>query len=407
MTNLNPVLSLILLVTACSTSPPPDDAKKPIHGHWDFEFQLTKEVTFSQTVAIDSLHRFTFINGLEHIQTRPAVQLNDTLYIEMPVYKSHLRLYRSDENRLTGSWHHPAKGRAYAIPVTAKRSESMAKPLDATPTTPLTYQITFSPNTPDAYPAEGIFRTSAEGITGTFRTETGDYRYLSGSSTASGYSLGCFDGSHLFQFEFTLDDDSIRGTFHSGSHWSEPFVGYRSDRSILRDPFSITYVTTDEPVVLELFTLNGDLHVLDAQQLNSPVTILQIMGTWCPNCLDEARYLIDFKRRYGNDVGIIGLAFERSNDVSTNLQNLTTYVQTTGINYPLFLAGSASKSIASDKFPMLNRISSFPTTLVIDGQGAIVAIHTGFNGPSTGEAFERFKTQFEGTIDRVLALSGV
>jgi len=45
---------------------------------------------------------------------------------------------------------------------------------------------------------------------------------------------------------------------------------------------------------------------------------------------------------------------------------------------------------------------SFPTTLLVDQQGKIMAIHTGFSGPATGQAYEdlvkKFKQEIEGAL---------
>jgi hypothetical protein len=39
---------------------------------------------------------------------------------------------------------------------------------------------------------------------------------------------------------------------------------------------------------------------------------------------------------------------------------------------------------------MLSGISSFPTTVFLDRNGKIVAVHTGFNGPATGDSYQQW-----------------
>jgi hypothetical protein len=72
------------------------------------------------------------------------------------------------------------------------------------------------------------------------------------------------------------------------------------------------------------------------------------------------------------------------------------------VNYPVYLAGTSSKDVASARFPMLNGIMSFPTTLLVDQQGKIIAIHTGFSGPATGQAYndlvQKFRQEIEGAL---------
>jgi hypothetical protein len=70
----------------------------------------------------------------------------------------------------------------------------------------------------------------------------------------------------------------------------------------------------------------------------------------------------------------------------------------------VYLAGAASKEAASSHFPMLNGIMSFPTTLLIDQQGKIIAIHTGFSGPATGSSYtelvDKYKEEIEGALEQ-------
>jgi len=44
----------------------------------------------------------------------------------------------------------------------------------------------------------------------------------------------------------------------------------------------------------------------------------------------------------------------------------------------------------------------FPTTIFIGKDGRVRKIHTGFNGPGTGEHYILFKNQFNQTVDSLL-----
>ncbi len=43
-----------------------------------------------------------------------------------------------------------------------------------------------------------------------------------------------------------------------------------------------------------------------------------------------------------------------------------------------------------------------PTTIFIGKDGKVKKIHTGFNGPGTGEHYERFRKEFDATIEELL-----
>ncbi|NND79597.1 MAG: TlpA family protein disulfide reductase, partial [Maribacter sp.] len=71
-----------------------------------------------------------------------------------------------------------------------------------------------------------------------------------------------------------------------------------------------------------------------------------------------------------------------------------------GVDYPVLLAqfGTSNKSQAQKKLPMLNHVISYPTTIFIDKMGKVRKIHTGFNGPATGEKHEVFKEEFDAFV---------
>ena len=136
---------------------------------------------------------------------------------------------------------------------------------------------------------------------------------------------------------------------------------------------------------------------------NHALTILQIMGSWCPNCLDETNYFKGLHQKY-EDKGlqIIALGFESQKTRRKRKKHLTRFKERANIPYPVYLAGNASKKEASKVFPMLNGISSFPTTLFVNEKGDIIHIHTGFYGPGTGIYYDRYKKETETIIEQTL-----
>jgi len=95
---------------------------------------------------------------------------------------------------------------------------------------------------------------------------------------------------------------------------------------------------------------------------------------------------------------IIGVAYERSENFAQELINLKRYQKEMGIGYELLYAGKANKRKASEDFPMLNGISSFPTTIILDKNGVVRKIHTGFSGPATS-TYDGFVKEFTELIE--------
>ena len=51
---------------------------------------------------------------------------------------------------------------------------------------------------------------------------------------------------------------------------------------------------------------------------------------------------------------------------------------------------------------MLNHVLSYPTSIFIDKKGKVRKIHTGFNGPATGDKYTEFTKNFEEFINELL-----
>ncbi|MGB3144101.1 MAG: TlpA disulfide reductase family protein, partial [Maribacter sp.] len=127
-----------------------------------------------------------------------------------------------------------------------------------------------------------------------------------------------------------------------------------------------------------------------------------LMGTWCPNCLDETKFLVDYlQNNPSKDIKVIGLAFESAKTKEKAFEGIERLKKRIEVPYPLLLAqyGSYDKKAAQEKLPMLDHILSYPTTIFIDKNGAMRRIHTGFNGPATGNKFVEFKSDFDEFIN--------
>ena len=72
--------------------------------------------------------------------------------------------------------------------------------------------------------------------------------------------------------------------------------------------------------------------------------------------------------------------------------------------YTILLAqfGTSNKVEAQKKIPVLKQVISYPTLIFMDKKKKIRSIHTGFNGPATGEKYENFKKEFEELVIKLL-----
>lgn len=256
--------------------------------------------------------------------------------------------------------------------------------------------------------AVGIFKRVGEtnNVEGTFLTTTGDYRYLSGYVQDETLVLCCFDGAHAFRFEAkTNQSDELQGEFWSSNTWHEKWTAVKDDNAQLSDAFQQT--TIDQKSGLTKLTfpdLNGDVRSIDDLGFRGKARIIYVFGTWCPNCHDAAAYFKELQDKYGaKGLKILGLAFELTSHQRRNAQQVKTYLRRHGVSYPVLIAGPADKAEASKVFPLLDKIRSYPTTIFVDEQGDVRAVHTGFTGPATGESYDELKQKFESLIEEMLA----
>lgn len=264
----------------------------------------------------------------------------------------------------------------------------------------------------DTSTAIGVFEQEGAQVTGTFLTKTGDYRFLAGQLDGQRLQLSAFDGEHIFLFEADYDAENEKltnGHFYSGKGYHATWEAQRNDTISLPDPEKLTYLKEGVTTLDFSFPdLNGDTVSLSDERFKNKVVLVQILGSWCPNCMDETKFLAPFYRQQqeaGADFEIIGLAFERTdNDMEKAVSRVKRMKERLGADYPILIAGlSADKETSGQALPQLNAILSFPTTLYLSKSGQVRKIHTGFSGPATGKPFEDWKADFERTVADLLA----
>jgi len=255
-------------------------------------------------------------------------------------------------------------------------------------------------------PAVGIFSSLPNGdVEGTFLTTTGDYRFLAGQFDGRRLRLSCFDGAHAFLFDARLQPDgTLAGDFWSRDSWHETWTARRDPGADLDDAFAqvdaIAGVDLDH---LSYPDLDGHLRSLNDPQFAGRARILYVFGSWCPNCGDATRLMIELDRRYRNrGLSIVGLAFEMTGDPQRDTEQVRRYAEHHEVEYPLLIAGRSDKADASTAFPLIDRVRAYPTTVFLDRAGVVRAVHSGFSGPATGEAHEELRRRFETLIEELL-----
>ncbi len=396
-------ISLFVLVLSCNNS----NTSALSEGVWRAELQLTETEILPFNFEVTSPDALKIFNADEVIMVTDISYSNDTIVIKTPVFEGYIEAVIND-GTLRGSFVNESLDRI--VPFSAQFGNAARfNLLTEKPEFNVSgnWETVFSPDSEEGkYIAKGEFKQDGTKILGTFRTTTGDYRYLEGVMDGQTMKLSAFDGAHAFLFTATVTDSTMFGHFYSGSHWEEPFTAKRNPHFELPDANDLTFLNAGYDTLEFAFPdINGNVVSLSDDRFNNKVVVVQIMGSWCPNCLDESRYYSEYyDSAKTEDVEFVALAFEYAKTEAKALSSIKRLRDGVGINYPILLAqfGTSSKLEAQKKLPMLNHVLSYPTSIIVDKKGRVRKIHTGFNGPATGEKFTEFKTEFTSFLDELV-----
>ncbi len=368
-----------------------------------------QEIPFLFDVATDNGQpTVTLRNGEERLKLDEITTAGDSTTIKLGVFDAALVVRADGEGKLRGAWVKYDAGKPYRVPMVAEKGQVPLFPVMADQKALSfdgTWKVTFKDESGKTYPAVGVFTQTPAGVTGTFLTSTGDYRYLSGQADGNILKLSTFDGSHGFLFTGKQLSDAnaataarIEGDFYSGLSGHETWTATLDPNAKLPDANALTGMKPGQKKLDFKFPgIEGDTVSITDPKYKGKVVVVQLLGSWCPNCMDETNFLAPwYAQNKQRGVEIIGLGYERaSDDEATAKRKLSKMKQRLNVGYDLALAGVADKDAAGQTLPQIQKVLAFPTTIFIDKKGEVRKIHTGFSGPGTGKYYEEEKVRFQ------------
>jgi thiol-disulfide isomerase/thioredoxin len=399
------ILFLVITIIGCKKSGPVGLTE----GYWLAELQLGDRQSLPFNFRVMAMgndkYNIEVYNAEETILIDEIKVMGDSVVIKMPVFEGYLA-GKFNAQEINGKFIKENEGRKVPFRAVHGIKERFKK--SETPNTNISgeWEVEFNPNTPESYMAKGIFKQIDDKVSGTFRTTTGDYRFLEGINSADSVKFSTFNGARAYLFKAKATDSSIVGVFYSGNHSKEVFVAKRNENYKLPNMEALTYVKKGFDILNFSFPdTSGNMVSLSDPVYDDKVVIVQIMGTWCPNCLDETKFLVEYLKEHSNKkIAVIALAFEYAKTKEAAFKSIDRLRERIGVEYPVLLAqyGGIDKKLAQEKLPMLNHVFSFPTTIIVDKRGDVQKIYTGFNGPATGSIYDSFKKDFHNFILQLL-----
>lgn len=339
------------------------------------------------------------ITGESRYEVKDIKMAGDSLFIQMPLFSSRFALALTKEG-LSGNF--------------IRTSYTM--PVKAVPNT--NWRFTEQPQTPSFSAAGrwlvklgeeeiiGEFVETNGKITGSFLTPSGDYRFFEGIVTSENkLEMSCFDGGfvRLFTADIVSKDSLANVKMHSGFKSLEEGAAVRKEDAQLPDAYAITGMKKGYKTLGFSFpNLDGKAVTLKDEKFANKVVVIQISGSWCPNCLDESKFLAEVYEKYKPSVEIICLAFERPESFDAAKTEVMKLVNVAKIPYEVLVTGYTPSKV-KEALPELENFKAFPTTVVIDKKGIVRKIHSGFSGPGTGIHYTNFVKEFDTFVEELIA----
>ncbi len=344
-----------------------------------------------------------FFDGDRRIPSNSGTINGDRLHLHFDTYNADLDATLRD-GALNGNYTvHKAK-KDLVRAVSASRMTEAAKPSEPSSSPlagdwelrgmdgkePVAWKMVVRENGPEVNAA--ILRLDGDtgALTGTFRDGT--------------LSISHFSGARPALLEGTVKPD---GTLDLTLDRKVKLTGVRAADAAARglppepDAFHTTTVkNADEPLRFSAPDLNGQTVSASDARFRGKAMVVSIGGSWCPNCMDEAPFLIDLYRKYhARGLEIVGLNFE-SGDTDYDRKRVRSFVDRYGVPYPVLIAGTTDQ--VAEKLPQLVRFSAFPTTIFVGRDGCVKGIHDGFASVATGVEHEKLKQETDEMVERLL-----
>ncbi len=350
------------------------------------------------------------INADEKIPVTTVKIVGDSMFFSTPAFESSFRVKLQTNGDLVGTYIKGTSGNTQYWHMYAYKMKNRFDNVNGESKYNISgkWDVSITRANGTVRKALATFEQKENTLTGSFLTPAADYRYLDGIVKGDSLFLSGFDGDniHLLEAQIINENKISGGVFYNGYTSKETWTAEKnnaialpeiSDPTRLREGFKkLDFVFRD---------LKGNVVSINDEKYKNKVVVIQLMGSWCANCLDETRFLSNY---YNNDrpkdVEIIALAYELTTDRDRSIKSVAKFQKLFDVKYPMLITGvAAGDDKKTEKtLPQLTTIKSFPTTIFIDKQGNVSEIHTEFYGPGSGEYYIESKNKFYETIKRLL-----
>jgi thiol-disulfide isomerase/thioredoxin len=379
---------------------------RTLTGLWDGEIKYD-DVTVEFPIELSgsgSDVKGSFFNGDERVTSTSGVQTGNSLVLDFADHATQLST-REEGGVLTGTYGNKLQG-VHEIKLRRHRTKPTSG-LGA-PDIGGLWTLPFE-SAKGEHAWRFIVRQHRSQVSAAILRVDGDTGVLTGHYQDGQFVLNHFDGSRPLRVTIVPRQDGGLDVMLRGPHApSQTLTAIRPAAARakgLPSPSVFAGHTTmknpSQPLLFSFPDLSGKLVSNTDPQFRNKVLVVNITGSWCPNCHDEAPFLVEMYRRYHSlGLEVVALDFEDADQLK-NPTRLPAFIKHYGIDYTYLLAGQTSELAA--KIPQAERLNAWPTTFFVARDGRVRTIHTGFAAAATGAFHAQLRQEFAGTVERLLA----
>jgi thiol-disulfide isomerase/thioredoxin len=250
-----------------------------------------------------------------------------------------------------------------------------------------------------------IVRQRGAGVSAAILRVDGDTGTLSGRFAGQRFVLSHFSGARPALLEVTLGSDGALEILQNKTTRLRAVREVDARRAQLDEPTDPEHHTRAKdpsaPLRLAFPDLDGHPVSLGDARFSGKVVIVSISGSWCPNCHDEAPFLVDLYRKYrGLGLEVVSLTFEEAAQL-TNPVRVRAFAARYGIEYPILLVGEPDESAA--RLPQFENLNAFPTSFYLGRDGRVRFIHAGVPSPASGPFYQDARDRIVRQVEQLLS----
>jgi peroxiredoxin len=394
------------------SSPAQSSPAQSLEGRWDATLKVGSTVIpFRLDISGSGSNlKGALYNGDEKEYTTKASFENGTLVLNLEHYLTKI-VATAKDGQLVGHIEMRGDKGPEGNPFQARRHSAVGVSAESVPSIDGVWEIPHeSPKGEKAWRL--VVKQSGAELSAAILRVDGDTGALTGTYQNGKFVVSHFDGSRPALMEITPTKDGTLEIVQRGSNRDGTLIAYRPEvarAKALPEPSNyVTHTTPRDPN--EVFTfkmpdVDGKVLSNEDPKFKGKVVLAIVTGTWCPNCHDEAQYLVQLYKKYRDQgLEIVALDFEEP-EQQDDLARVHAFTKQYGVEYTYLIGGAPAEMW--EKVPQLVNLNTWPATVFIRRDGRVDHVHAGFAAPASGEFNVELKKEFTSTIERLLAEGSV